>query len=107
LKSNKIYQFVWDEKILQIFHLDSTQAHIWSSSTLYNQQIKLTRAKIFKQFVTQEPNSNQVLDFHKVNVNNDLHQSFFVNIDNTIKTVAITQVTGKPSTMQVKYTDYY
>ncbi len=107
LKSKKIYQLVWDERVLQIRHLDPTQAHIWSSSTLYNTSIKATRAQIFKQFASIKPTHQQIVDFHKVNINNDLHKSFFVNINDKIKTVAITQVTGRHGTMKLRYQTFY
>ncbi len=107
LKSKKIHQMAWNEHILQIRHLDAEQTHIWSSSTLYNANIKATRAQIFKQFAGIKPTQQQVVDFHKVNIDNDLHQSFFVNINEKIKTVAITQVTGRHGAMKLRYMPFY
>jgi uncharacterized protein with NRDE domain len=107
LKLKKVHQLVWDERILQIRHLDATKAQIWSSSTLYNNTIKATRAQIFKQFASIKPTHQQIIDFHKVNINNDLHQSFFVNINDKIKTVAITQVTGRHHGMKLRYAAFY
>ncbi len=107
LKEKKIYQLVWDEKILQIVHLDATKEHIWSSSTLYSSKIKSTRKQIFQQFASIRPSAKQIIDFHKVNINNDLHQSFFVNINDKIKTVAITQVTGRHGNMKMNYLSFY
>ena len=107
VKLHKIVQLVWDEKILQIRNFDSKVAHIWSSSTLYNTAIKATRVQIFNQFVTIKPTAAQIIDFHKVNINNDLHQSFFVNINDKIKTVAITQVSGRHNTMKMSYEAFY
>jgi uncharacterized protein with NRDE domain len=103
LKKKKIVQLTWDEKMLQVLHLDATQAHIWSSSTLYNASIRATRTQIFKQFVATQPSVPQIKDFHKINKDNDLHESFFVNIKEKIKTVAITQVTGKWGATQMMY----
>ncbi len=107
LKDHKIIQLTWDEKMLQLLHLDANQAHIWSSSTLYNASIRGMRTQIFKQFVATQPTAQQIRDFHKINKDNDLHESFFVNIGNKIKTVAITQVTGKHETMKLRYTPFY
>ena len=107
LKSKKVHQLVWNERILQIRHLEASQAQIWSSSTLYNASIKATRARIFKQFVSIKPTQQQTIDFHKVNIDNDLHQSFFVNINEKIKTVAITQVTGRHGAMKLRYMPFY
>ncbi len=106
LSKNKIIQLSWDEKMLQVQHLLSHLPHIWSSSTLYNAQIKATRNQIFKQFTLSQPTAPQIIDFHKINKDNDLHESFFVNIENKIKTVAITQVTGKHEAMKMSYTPF-
>jgi uncharacterized protein with NRDE domain len=106
LQNRKIYQLVWDERILQIQHLDTKTPHIWSSSTLYNSAIKRNRSQIFKQFYATQPNASQIIDFHKVNINNDLHRSFFVNINDKIKTVAITQVSGKHKAVKTNYLSF-
>jgi uncharacterized protein with NRDE domain len=107
LKNKQIYQLVWDEQIFHCHHIDGTKPQIWSSSTLYNEEIKSTRKKIFNQFATIEPTAQQVIDFHKINVDNDLRKSFFVNIDDQIKTVAITQVSGKYGRKTLEYLPFY
>jgi uncharacterized protein with NRDE domain len=103
LLEKKVQQLVWDEQILHIQNLDSTKPHIWSSSTLYNARIKNTRKQIFEQFVSIKPTTVQIIDFHKINIDNDLHKSFFVNINDKIKTVAITQVSGRQANLKLVY----
>ena len=107
LKEKKVQQLVWDEQILHIQNLDSKKPYIWSSSTLYNAAIKGTRKRIFEQFSSIKPTTFQIVDFHKMNIDNDLHKSFFVNINDKIKTVAITQVSGRQGTMKMKYQAFY
>jgi uncharacterized protein with NRDE domain len=107
LKEKKVHQLVWDEKVLHFKNIDALQPHIWSSSTLYNTKIKAMRAKIFEQFVTIQPSAKQVIDFHKINIDNDLHKSFFVNIGENIKTVAITQVFCNKHKIKMNYETFY
>jgi uncharacterized protein with NRDE domain len=107
LEEKKVQQLVWDEQILHIHNLDSTKPHIWSSSTLYNTRIKNTRKQIFQQFASIKPTTFQIIDFHKMNIDNDLHKSFFVNINDTIKTVAITQVSGRQANLKLVYKPFY
>lgn len=107
LKEKKVQQLVWDEQILHIHNLDGAKPHIWSSSTLYNANIKGMRKRIFEQFSSIKPTTFQIVDFHKMNIDNDLHKSFFVNINNKIKTVAITQVSGRQATMKMNYQAFY
>lgn len=103
LIQQQVYQMIWDEKVLHIMTLDATKPHIWSSATLYNQKIRTIRGKIFQQFCEEKPNSHQILDFHKVNIDNDLHKSFFVNINDVIKTVAITQISTQSHKIKMNY----
>ena len=107
LKEKKVQQLVWDEQILHIHNLDGAKPLIWSSSTLYNTNVKAMRKRIFEQFSTIKPTTFQIVDFHKMNIDNDLHKSFFVNINDKIKTVAITQVSGRQATMKMKYQAFY
>jgi hypothetical protein len=103
LTEKKLHQLIWDEQILHIRKLDASKPHIWSSSTLYNAKIKATRNIIFQQFAELKPTPLQIIDFHKTNIDNDLHKSFFVNINDTIKTVAITQIFSKKNKMKMRY----
>ena len=107
IETKQIVQFVWDENILNIQHLDASKAHIWSSSTLYDSKVKANRALIFKQFIAAQPNVNQIMDFHRLNIDNNPQNGFFVNLEETIKTVAITQVSGKTNALKMVYKDFY
>jgi uncharacterized protein with NRDE domain len=107
LKEKKIQQFAWDEHVLHIQHLDSTKPQIWSSSTLYSSSVKAMRKQIFQQFASIKPSYQQILEFHNMNVNNDLHKSFFVNIEDKIKTVATIQASGRQGKMKLNYKTFY
>ncbi len=107
LESKQVVQFVWDEFILNIQYLNPSIAHIWSSSTLYDAAVKSNRVSIFKRFLGTQPDVNQIMDFHALNIDNNPKNAFFVNLFDTIKTVAITQVSGKSNFLSLKYKDFY
>jgi uncharacterized protein with NRDE domain len=106
LKRQKIHQVIWDEKTLNLQHLSSKLPHIWSSVTLYNPEIRSMRKTIFEKFLEKKPNNQSILDFHQLNAKDSLGNGFFVNIDNRVRTVAITQVTGKYEEMELKYNGF-
>ncbi len=103
LKKLEVHQLVWDEHIFHCLRLDGQKPHIWSSSTLYSQEVKKGRQQLFDHFNTSHPNADQVLDFHQINRENDWRESLFVNIDDVIKTVAITQASGCYPNIKLRY----
>lgn len=106
LAQRQLHQYVWDERIWHVHHLDAAQPAIWSSSTLYDTPVKSSRQHIFKQFMRQNPAPTQIFDFHKLHVKGDTGKSMFVNIDDAIKTVAITQVNGSHQNMRMRYESF-
>jgi Transport and Golgi organisation 2 len=106
LLRHQLLQFTWDEHIFHVHHLDSAQPHIWSSSTLYNLSIKTSRQRLFKQFLDIHPNTEQIFDFHSLH-KDDPSNSLFVNIEDNIKTVSITQVSGQYKDMVLYYRAFY
>lgn len=46
----ELYQLRWDGEEKSTLQLDETKNHIWSSSTLYPQEVRESRAKWFCQF---------------------------------------------------------
>lgn len=107
LKNRKIYELVWDGRILHLRNLSFEASHIWSSVTLYNTAVSQSRKHIFDQFVAQKPDQAAIMDFHHLYADQDLGTGFRVNIDDQIHTVAITQVTGNHGAIQLKYESFY
>jgi uncharacterized protein with NRDE domain len=106
LKRQKIYQVIWDEKVLNLQSFSTKKPLIWSSVTLYDVKIRQMRSTLFEKFLASKPNNQSIFDFHRMNAKDSLGNGFFVNIDNRIQTVAITQVSGKFGEMDLKYTAF-
>jgi uncharacterized protein with NRDE domain len=106
LKRQKVHQVIWDEKTLNLQSLSEKTPYIWSSVTLYDSKIRAMRQQMFDQFLVNKPKAQAIFDFHQLNAKDSLGNGFFVNIDNRVHTVAITQVTGKYGEMELKYKDF-
>lgn len=103
LKNRALHQLVWDERMLHIRGLAADESHIWSSATLYDSRVRAARRRVFERFIQQKPTATQALDFHRLHSENDLGDSFFVNINDQICTVAITQASGRHGQMRLNY----
>jgi uncharacterized protein with NRDE domain len=103
LAHHKLHQYTWDERIWHVHHLDAGQPAIWSSSTLYDVPVKISRQQLFRQFLQQTPTPAQIFDFHTLHVKGDVSRGLFVNINDTIKTVSIIQANGTYQSMRMRY----
>lgn len=107
VKNNQLHQLIWDEHVFQYQNLPFGEAHIWSSSTLYNAEVKAARKRLFGQLISPKSTPAQVIEFHERFDLTNLGHSLFVNIDDKIHTVAITQVTGQYGGMKLLYKPFY
>lgn len=100
IKNQKNHQLVWDEKVLNIQHFDAQKPHIWLSSTLYNNDLKKEKSKLFYDFLDA---SHDVIRYHNSHKFNHLeHQNPKRRIEN-IHTIAITQVKGSYEKLEMEY----
>ena len=84
------------ESSLFCFDLDSSIAHIWSSSTLYDEKIISTRQKWFFDFLefkNSQLESYDLIDFHKKTETNNLENGLVINRNGEMQTKNITQCT--------------
>ena len=103
-KDLKLYELVWDGSQKHIQELPLT-AHIWSSSTLYTDEMKQLRRNWFSDFKEHHVlDENTMLDFHQnagigdANVDTLMNRGF-------VKTVSITQIQKNTSTLKMQYLD--
>lgn len=86
-------EFRWDglQKHFQI--LDSKQAYIWSSATLYDKKTQAKRNQLFENFLQKEDvNEESIWNFHHEK-SKDLENGITIKRKNTIQTISTTQVT--------------
>ncbi|MBS3912988.1 MAG: NRDE family protein [Bacteroidetes bacterium] len=88
----QLISFVWDGKRKYARLLNSDQPYLWSSSTLYNQDVHDDRVKAFMKWieVNSQITPHSILDYHKDNYNIKIGELIG---NEGVETVSITQIT--------------
>ncbi len=84
----------WDGVLKHTRNVSLNTPHIWSSSTLYDQSARTKRAEWFEKWwqETQDPDSNDLLQFHRYGGEPDPTNGFVMNRDNKVQTLSITGI---------------
>jgi uncharacterized protein with NRDE domain len=99
--THKLIELVWDGKEKEITLKNHKLPHIWSSSTLYNQEEKIYKEKVFNDFLeTQKSTPEALLALHGVYGRKD-----FILDKKLVKTVSITQIVSTTTTRNMEYFD--
>jgi uncharacterized protein with NRDE domain len=103
----KLYQLQWNENEKSTIKLDETQNHFWSSSTLYEKEIREKRAIWFKDFIKSENNidSQKLLNFHQFTESDNKNFGLQINRNNILKTISITQCIISKNDITFNYID--
>ena len=106
-ENQELYQLQWNEILKTSSKLDSNKSHIWSSSTLYNKEIREKRANWFHDFMNEKSNisGNKMLEFHQYTENDNLEHGLIINRNNALKTLSITQTVIEKNKVQISYQD--
>jgi len=100
----KLIELVWDGNNAQVTNLP-LESKIWSSSTLYNAEMKLMRKQWFEEYLSQNGSSSEeLLYFHEYYGIGD--SMLDLKIDRgLLKTVSITMFEKRNKDIQVVYKD--
>lgn len=92
-QNKKLYQLRWNEIEKETIYLDTTQNHIWSSSTLYSKEIRDKRANWFATFIDTKPevNETEMFNFHRYAEGDNKEHGLVINRNDVLKTLSITQ----------------
>lgn len=92
-QDKKLYQLRWNEIEKSTVYLDATQNYIWSSSTLYPQEIRDKRAIWFDTFIDTKPqvNEKEMFGFHRYAEGDNKEHGLVINRNDILKTLSITQ----------------
>lgn len=106
-EEQKLYQLRWDEIQKSQVKLDSSQNHIWSSSTLYPKGIRDKRTDWFRTFLDTMPevNEEELLNFHRYTEAGNAEHGLVINRDNVLKTLSITQTVIEKNKVSIHYND--
>lgn len=104
---NKLYQLRWDGFHKENLELSITKTHIWSSCTLYSEEVQQQRVHWFancfesKNLITEL----DVMNFHRNTEKNDQENGLIIDRKNQFKTVSITQTVIDINKVVLNYND--
>ena len=106
-EDDNLFECRWDGSKKYAKHLNKSVAHIWSSATLYNDDITATRKKWFEEWLDSKTTFAQkdILHFHQFTGDGDSHNDLMMNRDGKVLTVSITGVEISGSKTQMTYLD--
>lgn len=100
---NKILrQLVWDGDQRHITELPSDLAQIWSSVTLYPEDVRQRRKASFEKWLIETPSYNResIIEFHQ-QTNGDPQNDFIMNRNEIVKTLSITNIILKENAASI------
>jgi uncharacterized protein with NRDE domain len=104
----KAYELRWDETHKHIREIDANTPHIWSSATLYPEEIRQKREKWFADWLEEQQGNysrEAILHFHQTAGEGDPWNDVVMNRNNLVRTVSITSISRSESTIDMKYND--
>ncbi|MCC9071850.1 NRDE family protein [Flavobacterium sp. F-65] len=106
-QKNRLFQLRWDGILKETIELSPDESHIWSSVTLYSEEIREKRANWFRSFLTgkSEISSSEMLDFHRYTEKDNTENGLVINRDNELKTLSITQTVIEKNKVMLGYYD--
>lgn len=100
------YELVWDGN-KKHFNKLPQEPRIWSSSTLYTQEMKQVREEWFADFLKENPEFTQeeIVEFHKIETLGTPETSLKMK-RSFVETVSITSIIKTASAIKMKYIDF-
>lgn len=91
---NQLFQLRWNEIEKTIIELDTSRSYIWSSTTIYSDEIIHKKEKWFSDFLSQKKENigaDDLISFHFNTEKNDTQNGLVINRNNLMLTKNITQ----------------
>lgn len=106
-QQQKLYELIWDGLKKRTTQLNELQNYIWSSATLYSDQIRKERASWFFDFLgnKNQVSASEIFGFHRYTKRDDSRNGLIINRENTIKTLSVTQVIIIKNKGTIRYCD--
>jgi len=87
--------------------LDAHKSHAWSSVTLYSDEVIKEREQWFEEWLNKTPffEGDDILNFHHFGGKGDAENDLFVNRNNELQTVSMTQIEKTADQFLINYWD--
>jgi uncharacterized protein with NRDE domain len=103
-----LYQFRWDGVQKEQLELNSDEVHIWSSATLYSDEVIAKRKSWFSAFLKANDfkiDGNKMLTFHTETEKDDVENGLQINRNDLIRTKNITQCVLEKNQFTITHMD--
>ncbi|WP_162126370.1 NRDE family protein [Flavobacterium phycosphaerae] len=106
-ENQKLYQLRWNEIAKETKALDTDTSHIWSSSTLYSNAIRVQRADWFHTFLETKTTvtEEELFYFHRYTEAENTEHGLVINRNDRLKTLSITQTVIEKNKVDIHYAD--
>ena len=107
LLEDALYECRWDGNKKYRRQLQNNIPHIWSSATLYDEEVARKREKWFTKWLdkTPLPNQNDIINFHRFGGDGDISNDLKMNRDGIYCTVSITGIELSNGKSNMQYLD--
>jgi hypothetical protein len=101
------WQLRWDEQQTHVKKLDPQGYYLWSSATLYPDEVGEMRQQWFRDWLENRTDFSpaSILDFHQTGGLGDAWNGFIMNREGRVQTVSITQVVKTDTGISLIYND--
>ena len=105
--NGKLFELRWDGKQKHAKQLNPSEMHIWSSSTLYTDEIKAKRKEWFAAWQKQHQTYDleAILNFHRYAGEGDPWNDVIMNRMGMVQTVSITNIINTAESISMHYHD--
>lgn len=89
--NNRLHECIWNGDKKFVTEKPTKESHIWSSVTLYDEDVRQKKQELFQHFLqaNTEPDQSEILEFH--HSAQDLENGFIINRNNQLLTFSISQ----------------
>jgi hypothetical protein len=105
--TGQLFECRWDGSKKYITELPDSQPHIWSSATLYDEEVVEKRKSWFRKWLQQHkhPSPDDILHFHQFTGDGDTHNDLRMNRNGQVFTVSVTLMALTDELTQMHYLD--
>jgi uncharacterized protein with NRDE domain len=106
-ENQNLYQLRWNSIDKECKELDASKSYIWSSATLYDEEIRQKREEWFYTFLDTKPaiNEEELFHFHRYTKKENNDHGLVINRNEVLKTLSITQTIIEQNRLEMRYFD--
>jgi uncharacterized protein with NRDE domain len=103
--NDELFEIVWDGEQKHMRKLDKHEPHFYSSSTLYNAEMKLERKTWFRDWLSQKetPSLKEILEFHHCAGKENEEYGLLMKRSELLQTISISSIERKPKELSLVY----